>query len=266
MKKLFLFLFFPLSVFAAELEFKFPSVEKTFTTKELLKNAVDVELGADPTYSSKQIKYKAIDLKKFMRDLLGAKHMPPAESNLLFEALDGFQVVIPAKLLFYTHGLDHYLAIENPSDLWPKLKKKDASAGPFYLIWQGNTKNVGQEDWPFMVNKIMYKKRFEDEYPKTVPSSKDKVVLSGYQVFKKNCFACHAFNGDGGNKMGPDMNMPHSPSEYMVKKYFIKYVRNPQSLRKWQGSQMSSFTKAVVSDKELDALWQYMKHMAEVRD
>lgn len=233
---------------------------QTFKRAELLINSQTVKLQKDPTYS-KEMTYDAVSV----RELLSGTSVPE-NAALLFEASDGFRVSIPAsKVLSQNSEAQAYLAVENPKKPWPKIKKKKASAGPYYLIWSGEAvaKHIGQEEWPFMVTKIILQKSFEEEYPGLVPQDVrlGSKVYKGYQLFAQNCFACHAVNKVGGEKMGPDLGYPHSPTQYMVKKYFVKLVRNPQSLRAWTNSQMSAFPESVLSDSQIEMIWDYLGHV-----
>lgn len=226
---------------------------------DLLKRAASFELPKDGAYGGKASLYQVVPVKD-----LFAGRIPPEDSALLFEASDGFRVSVSSKKLFYTPGVEALLAVENPKAPWPKIKKKKASAGPYYLIWTGDkvAAEVGQEEWPFMVAKIILQKSLAEEYPRLVPkdvklSSK---VYQGYELFAKHCFACHALDGEGGEKMGPDLARPHSPTQYFQKEYFVKLVRNPQSVRSWPGSQMSAFPVEAISDDEILRIWDYFKH------
>ena len=244
--------------FAKDLVIERSGVSVKHTSASLLKRTKPVELSPDPTYGS-PITYRVISMK----DLFAGK-LPPRASALLFEATDGFRVSIPSEKLFYTEGADALLAIEDPAKPWPHIKKKKASAGPYYLIWTGPqaAKKVGQEEWPFMVAKIIVQKSFAEEYPQLEPQVKlSSDVYKGYLAFAKNCFACHALDDVGGEKMGPDLNIPHSPTEYLRKEYFVKLIRNPQSMRKWQNSQMSAFDEAALSRQEIDQIWEYLGYM-----
>lgn len=229
---------------------------QTLSSAELLKRGTDLHFPSDPTYTKPPV-YRVVPLKDLFKD-----QIPSKESSLLFEALDGFRVAIPAEHLFYTKGLEPVLAIEDSEKPWPNIKKKSASAGPYYLMWPGDVaaKKIGQEEWPFMVVKIIVQKSLAEEYPAIVPKVKlASNVYKGYELFTKHCFACHALNGSGGEKMGPDLGIPYSPTDYLRKEYFKKLIRSPQSLRKWPGSQMSSFTAEAISDSQIDQIWEYLK-------
>ena len=87
-------------------------------------------------------------------------------------------------------------------------------------------------------------------------------VQAGFAVFQKNCLACHRLNGAGDSQFGPDLNIPHNPTEYFAGNFLREYIRDPQSLRRWPQGRMPGFSEAVLSDKELDLLIGYLGHMA----
>jgi cytochrome c1 len=70
-------------------------------------------------------------------------------------------------------------------------------------------------------------------------------------------------NKSGTAEMGPDLNVPMNPTEYLTKTALRMQIRNPQSLRFFPKSRMSAFPAEVLSDKELDDLIAYLTHMAK---
>jgi cytochrome c1 len=69
-------------------------------------------------------------------------------------------------------------------------------------------------------------------------------------------------NGEGDARVGPDLNIPHNPTEYLRTDLLRAYIRNPQSLRRWPQAKMSGFDRATLSDADLDNLLAYLRHMA----
>ncbi|MNJ74677.1 Cytochrome c [compost metagenome] len=81
-------------------------------------------------------------------------------------------------------------------------------------------------------------------------------------MFQQNCLACHRLNGAGDAQVGPDLNVPHNPTEYFRPEYLRQLIRDPQSLRQWPQAKMPGFAESVLSEQELDALLAYLGHMA----
>ncbi|WP_288502942.1 cytochrome c, partial [uncultured Pseudomonas sp.] len=102
-------------------------------------------------------------------------------------------------------------------------------------------------------------------FPALLPDPKlpsGSPVRQGFALFQQNCLACHRLNGAGDAQVGPDLNVPHNPTEYFQPGYLRRLIRDPQSLRQWPQAKMPGFAPSVLSDKELDALLAYLRHMA----
>jgi mono/diheme cytochrome c family protein len=187
-----------------------------------------------------------------------------------FDTLDGFSASLDPELLLNrdSKGAIAYLAVEEPGKPWPKLGK-GGTAGPLYLVWKNpELSKVGQEQWPYQLRSFTIKPPLEQRFPEVLPASDladDDPARLGYEVFVKNCFACHTLNGQGNGRLGPDLNIPHSPTEYLHEEYLRKLVRNPQSVRQWKGSKMSAFSEDSLPDRDLDLIIAYLKHKAAQR-
>lgn len=250
-----------------ELKIKVGDLSRSYTRDELLKSPAIKQLTIenDPTYSGQKMTYTVIPVSALFADF-----KIEADSTLLFNCLDGFSAALdPAPLLNKdTKKAIAYIAIEDPSQPWPKIKKRDnLSAGPFYLVWENPEKSkISQEEWPFQLAGFEMKPSLAQQFPKTVPRAKSSSeVQAGYKLFMKNCFACHTMNGDGTSQMGPDLNIPHGPTEYMKEKFIFQLIRNPQSVRHWPQSKMSAFSPQSLSDKDIRHIIRYLEHMAAGR-
>ena len=236
---------------------------KKFTRTQLLKESKPIEVSADPSYPGMKNIYQAVPAKDLFKGIVFSK-----DATLLFSCLDGFSAPISLERLLNQpkDGATPYIAIEPPQNRWPILKDKDVSAGPFYLVWiNPEQSKIGPEEWPYQLAGFEVKESIESQFPGILPDSKlgDRhVVRKGLQVFLKNCFACHTLNGEGTAQMGPDLNLPNNPTEYLKEEYLQKLIRNPQSLRQWPQSKMSAFPESIISNSELSDLISYLKHMS----
>ena len=191
------------------------------------------------------------------------------DAVIQFKCLDGFSAPLSKeRLLNKTAERSFaYVAIEEADKPWAALKAGSPSAGPFYLVWpKPEASAIGPEEWPFQLAAFEVKGTLESLYPKIFPDSKLRAtspVRLGFAVFTKNCFACHTLNKSGAADVGPDLNVPMNPTEYLQKAAFRKLVRNPQDLRHFPRSRMSAFPKELLSDKDLDNLIAYLEHMAK---
>jgi mono/diheme cytochrome c family protein len=192
-----------------------------------------------------------------------------ADETIRFITRDGFVASLPAAaLLAVGDGAIAYLAIEATDAPWPPLKAGDAAtAGPFYLVWLRPERGaIVREQWPYQVVRIEAVAPLAKRYPMVLPaatvSARDP-ARRGFEVYLKNCSVCHTMNLGGDSTMGPDLNLPYSPTEYMRPDALRRLIRDPQSLRKWPDARMPAFGAMVISDRELTDLTAYLRHMAD---
>src|SRR5881392_899523 len=103
-------------------------------------------------------------------------------------------------------------------------------------------------------------------FPAIVPPpgiAADASVKRGFAVAVKNCLVCHTLNLGGDASVGPDLNVPFNPTEYLRADALRRLIRDPQSLRRWPGARMPGFSSAVLSDRDLNDLLAYLRNMAD---
>lgn len=249
---------------AASLTLDTGSGPRTLTTEQLLArpDAREIRVPGDVAYH-RETRYRAVPMKALL-------HEVPADAHLQFVALDGFAAEVPASLLLDGHGAEAWLAVEPPGEPWPPLGKDKGGAGPFYLVWlHPEAGHVGPEQWPYQVASIRVLDAPAARFPAMQPATSlpaDAPARRGFAVFQRHCLSCHTLNGQGDAKLGPDLNLPHSPTEYLREAMFRTLVRNPQDLRHWPQAKMPGFDRKALSDADLDDLVAYLKHMAGRRE
>lgn len=253
-----LFLAQPLS--AAELHIDLGHGVQTYTTAQLLARGDVRSISVpDDVAFKRAMRYRAVPLKALLE---GAS----AQDALLFVATDGFAAEIPAALIRQAHGSEAWLAIEEPRQPWPALGEGKGGAGPFYVVWTDpSAMNIGPEQWPYQLATIRRLPPVAERFPAIRPDpalQPDSLVQHGFAVFQRTCFTCHTLNGQGDARLGPDLNIPHNPTEYLRADLLRAYIRDPQSLRHWPQARMPGFNQQVLSDTDLDALLAYLQHMA----
>lgn len=247
-----------------ELEISIPgSPSLKLSAEQLLqhRSLKTLVLASTPGYGDVTLRFKAVP----MTDLLPARYAR-LELSLVFECLDGFAATIPAmRVLAQGPDAPHaFLAVEDPASPWPPLKKQpEATAGPFYLIWQaGPSLRVAHEEWPYQIFRISVREA-EGEFRGIAPTGEaDSKAKAGFEIFVRNCSPCHRLNGVGSGDVGPDLNSPMNPTEYFQEGIFEKYVRDPASLLRWPDQKMPSFPPDVLTDAELSQLRAYLAFMA----
>lgn len=186
--------------------------------------------------------------------------------HLQFTALDGFVAEIPAAALLQRGGSEAWLAIDDPAHPWPALGGGQGGAGPFYVVWtRPRAGNISQEQWPYQLAAIRVLPAADVRFPAIRPADAlpaDSSIRRGFAVFQRTCFACHTLNGEGAATLGPDLNRPYSPTEYLRADLLRGFIRNPQSLRQWPQARMPAFDEKALPDADLDAVLDYLRHMA----
>ena len=192
-----------------------------------------------------------------------------ADETLRFQASDGFVATLPAApLLARGDAATAYLAIEPPDMPWPALKAGDnASAGPFYLVWlRPERGGITPEQWPYQIAKIEAVAPLARRFPMLAPApgvSAHDPVRQGFAVFEKQCSVCHTLNLGGDASIGPDLNVPYNPTEYLRADALRRLIRDPQSLRRWPAAKMPAFPVKALSDRDLTDLLAYLHYMAD---
>lgn len=255
-----LWLCLPLAARAAELRIDAGHGTQRWSSAQLLAraDAHDVSIPADVAYG-RTMQYRAVPLLALLPGLAAGEH-------LQFVARDGFVAEMPADVLLNRLGAQAWLAVEGPAHPWPALARKANSAGPFYLVWTNpQAAHIGPEQWPYQLAAIRMLAGVDARFPAIVPGvDAGADARRGFDVFKRTCFACHTMNGEGDAQLGPDLNLPYNPTEYLRADLLRGYIRNPQSLRKWPQAKMQGFpTQASLSDADLDAVLAYLRYMAQ---
>lgn len=244
---------------AAELTVDLGHGARIYRTEQLLarSDARTITIPDDVSFK-RAMHYRVVPLKALLQ---GAD----ADDALLFVATDGFAAEIPAAQILRAHGSEAWLAVEDPARPWPPIAEGKV-AGPFYVVWTDpRSMRVGPEQWPFQLAAIRRLAPAAERFPAITPDQAlkpDSEIHRGFAVFQRTCFACHTLNGQGDARLGPDLNVPHNPTEYLREDLLRAYIRDPQSLRHWPQGRMPGFDQEALSDTELDELLAYLRHMS----
>lgn len=248
-----------LPLHAAQLHLELGDLSRTWSSSELLGHAQakDIQIDQDVSYK-RPMRYRAVPLATLLEGVRASDHLQAV-------ALDGFAAEMPAGPLLGKGPARAWLAVEDPAQPWPALAKGKPSAGPFYLVWtHPEAGGIRPEQWPFQIATIRRLAPVEQRFPALLPDPAlpaNDPVRQGFALFQQNCLVCHRLNGAGDAQFGPDLNVPHNPTEYFQPGYLRQYIRDPQSLRQWPQARMPGFGEGVLSEQELDALLAYLRHM-----
>lgn len=245
--------------------------QKTLTRNALLKDRRLVSVTVDDDNYKRRMTFKAIPMAALLAGLPASP-----DGSATTAATDGYVSHLPLGLLLADRadGPRAWLAVENPAKPWPRLKGQDI--GPFRLIWtvpksakQANEANVPvritESLWTWAIARIDLGGTAAERFAAIRPAEgepADGPVMRGFAAFQRVCFSCHSMNRAGDANLGPDLNVPYNPVEYLGDDKLSKLIRNPQALRWWPGSKMSSIDEKTLSDAELRDLLAYLHHMA----
>ena len=225
-----------------------------------LPNTTTLTIPNDVAYK-REMTYRAVPMAALLPGVAG-------DESIRFVAQDGFVATLPVAPLLAREGAVAYLAVESADAPWPPLKPGEkASAGPFYLVWlRPERSGIVPEQWPYQIARIESVAPLARRFPAMAPaaslSARDP-ARHGFAVFEKQCAVCHPLNLGGDAAVGPDLNVPYNPTEYMRVDSLRHLIRDPQSLRRWPGAKMPGFSPSVLSDRDLNDLLAYLRHMAD---
>jgi len=236
--------------------------ERVFTPAALLASpdAVTVSVPKDASYG-RAMTYRAVPL-----GALVAVDALPRDGVLEAAASDGFVAHLPVRLLAQAGGAEPYVAVEPPDAPWPPLPGKSVSAGPFYVVWlKPEASGISPEQWPYQLARLFSAESPLARWPvlavaETLPA--DDPARAGQALFVANCLPCHTLNGGGAANVGPDLNRPMNPTEYLKPDALKRLIRDPASVRSWPEQRMPAFAEAALGDADLDRLVAYLGHMA----
>ena len=176
--------------------------------------------------------------------------------QFVLRASDGYTVPIAGERLLEPGA---YLAVrdlDRPG--WEPIGPQHANPGPAYLVWREPSQvdlETHPRPWQLAVIEVT---RFEAAFPHTAPEGEPEGSLArrGYSIFTDRCIRCHAINREGG-RVGPDLNVPMSVTEYRPEAQIRAYIRNPLSFR--YGAMPAH---PDLAEQDLDALLGYLRTMA----
>jgi mono/diheme cytochrome c family protein len=238
-------------------------VTRTFDREALLarSDVAEITTTRDVAYGTHQ-SYRAVPLANLMKGI-----DIPADAVVEAMAKDGYTSQLARDLV---EGGDPeavgYVAIEPAAEPWPPMPGKDASAGPFYVVWIGvRAAQVQPGNWPYHVVTFSVQDAPTKRWPTLVVDPMLPPLdpaRRGQALFVSKCFNCHTLNHAGLATMGPDLNVPMNPTEYLTDKGLRTLIRDPQSVRAWPEQAMPGYSRDDLSDEDIDLIVAYLRHMA----
>ena len=216
----------------------------------------------DPYYG-RQKRYRACPLADVLALGFGPLAGGATEgTDVFFRARDGY--VKPASLA-HVREAGGYLALADADRMqgddpgWEPIDRRQVDPGPFYVVWENPTAHdPNRYPWPYQLVAIELAS-YASRYPHTAPAGlpADAPAWAGFTIFRRECIACHAINGEGGT-IGPELNLPQSIVEYRAEEQLKAFIRNPQTFRYTSMPPHQHLTPA-----DLDAVIAYFRAMRD---
>lgn len=216
-----------------------------------------VDVPKDPYYLRAK-RFRALPLACVLERGFGAA--PENGDSLFFRARDGYVKPTNGKRLAENGAWLAFADLDSSDgdELgWEPIDRGKVDPSPFYVVWSGRDQNDPHRyPWPYQLAAIEIAS-FSSNFPHTRPTSakRSEPAWKGYAVFRRECIACHAINGQGG-RVGPELNVPQSIVEYRPAEQIKAYIRDPSTFR-----YTSMPSHLHLSDQELDALVAYFEVM-----
>ncbi len=225
------------------------------TLEEMKKVAPAKDLELHYHFSASRTKrYRGLALPPILRAAYKEALHRGTHSEVVFEATDGYRAYSTLDLLLKETSYLAFRDLDQKSG-WEPVGFKKVSPAPYILVWEKEGQTTANAyPWPWSVSKI-HLITMQGRYPKVYPTGKatDSAEYKGYQVFRSQCFRCHAIDRQGG-RIGPDLAAPKNILEYRDENYLRQFIRNPQQFRY---SKMPKHTH--LSKEDMDHLIAYLK-------
>ena len=144
--------------------------------------------------------------------------------------------------------------------------RKDYTAGPFYVVWtKPEASGIRSEYWAYQLGKLRSQLSPTARWPALAVDAglpADDPARAGEALYVAQCLPCHKLNGGGASDVGGDLNLPMNATEYMTAAGLHALIRDPKSVRFWPGMKMQGWSEDLLSDREIDHIIAYLKHMA----
>lgn len=243
---------------SARLEFRVDGrAVRVLTLGELTRLVTPETVENFDGYYHRTKRFRAMRLDRVLAEgFRGAVHEPLRTKQFVLRARDGYTVPLSGERLLEAGA---YLAVRDlDRSGWEPIGPQRSNPGPAYLVWREPSQvdlEAYPRPWQLAVIEVA---RFEAVFPHTAPTGEPdgSAARRGYAIFTDLCIRCHAINREGG-RVGPELNVPQSITEYRPEAQIRAYVRDPLTFR--YGAMPPHPN---LSEQDLDGLVGYLRAMA----
>jgi mono/diheme cytochrome c family protein len=232
---------------------------RTLTLEALLACCEPREVAVEDPYYGAPKRFRALPLERVLAHGFGADALGAlGEREVLLRARDGYTRTAGGAQLLGGGAFLAFADAEHPQGRFFPIDRRQVDPAPFYLVWQGEGRgDTHRWPWPYQLVEIEVVE-FASRFPHVVPAgaAAEGPEQRGFAIFRRECIACHAVNGEGGT-VGPELNVPRSIVEYRPAEQLREFIRDPRSFR-----YTSMPAHAHLSDADLDALLAYFRFMS----
>lgn len=208
----------------------------TRTLEELNREIEPLEVEVFEPHQRTKMAFAALPLPQVLDDAYG--DIWREREAIVFTCRDGYEPTIAVRRV-----LNHsaFLALNRLDQAEFTIveardgARQEVDLGPFYVIWENldDAKIRAEDDygWPYQVVRIELVS-FQDRFAEMVPGEEaSDRIWAGFDSFVVHCSRCHAINGHGGS-VGPELNYPANPTEYMREDWLRRWIDDPTSMRR----------------------------------
>jgi len=207
----------------------------SWTATQLRKRIRPRRVRVFEPYERTELVFTAMPLDQVLDEAYGPSWRE--REAIRFVCRDGYESTIAVRRI-----LDHraFLAFDRPDDAgftilkYEEGTRKRVELSPFYVIWENiddaRIRIESDYGWPYQVVRVELGSLRSSSVEMTPPPGAATNVLMGFEAFVAHCSQCHAINGHGG-AVGPELNYPANPTEYMTDEWLRKWIDDPTSMR-----------------------------------